>query len=245
MFNISPLWGQVFSSYVPAGVLFSSRPVAQAGEGGAGTTLAISTVSSATSGDEVASLTFSHTAPNDEAAIIVACSQFENTSATVAHIRYGGADMTFQEDTYTDVGGGSFQGAYLYSLTNPPSGANNVVVTFGGNIAAAVCYAVSFVGVNQTVPFGTAGSASANGAPSVNVPSASGDIVVDIFNYYDPSNDDTLTAGAGQTQIFQRRQTTQEVYAGGSSEVATGNPTVMSWTGGSSDFDMVGIAVKD
>lgn len=128
-------------------------------------------------------------------------------------------------------------------LINPASGANTFQISFSNNSIDMVAGVVSFTGVHQTTPSGSCASSNGTGtAPSVNVSSATDEIVVDGIGHTDAA--DTLTAGAGQTERFDTGGAFPIVHGGASTEVGAASVT-MSWTISSSrNWAIIGWGVK-
>jgi hypothetical protein len=165
-----------------------------------------------------------------------------NTSRqTVSSVTYGGVSMT------QVPGGTATQGtlarAELWYLTNPPTGANDVVVTFSAN-AISRAGAISFTGVNQATPLGTAnGANNRTSTATVDVSSATNEVVVDVVAM--ESTSATISAGANQNLGFDSDAGSTNIRAGGSYEAGAGTVT-MSWTISSSkDWAIVAVPLKD
>lgn len=132
--------------------------------------------------------------------------------------------------------------SFLYELINPDSGTNTITVTMGttGNI---ICSAISFVDVHQTTPSGTPSTESANSgtAPSLDISSASDEIVADYVSTLGGAA--TLTVGASQTERTNLSQSASHTQ-GSSTETGAGT-TTMSWTiSGAQKFNHIAVAVK-
>ncbi len=143
--------------------------------------------------------------------------------------------------TMTSIGSqtdGATTKIQMFSLINPPAGLNTVQVTWSGGGVNGVIGAISFTGVNQTTPLGTFASATGTStAPSVNVTSAAGEIVVDTV----VGAGGTLTVDPSQTQ---RWNLTSTVRGGGSTEAGAATVT-MSWTlSASNSWSIGGVSVK-
>jgi hypothetical protein len=153
-----------------------------------------------------------------------------DANATVRSVTYGGTPLS---PVGSAVASGSQNLTQVWALLSPPVGTANVVITLSAmkNVAGG---ATSFFCVNQTTPFGPTGSASGMSATaSVNVASASNQLVLDAVS----GNGDavSLAAAAGQTERYNTGTGTAggNVRAGGSTK--PGAPTVtMSWTLGKS-----------
>lgn len=189
--------------------------------------LAFDAASSATTGGTASTtLTWSHTCNGGNRALIVAVSF--NPIFTVNSITYNGVNMT-RIGGISDVS--PDQGVEQWALSNPASGAHDIVATLSGT-TSIVGGAVSFTGAHQltdrlTGPQTTAKDMVGGTSFSINVPSALDEIVIDAFAINTVT---TLTAGAGQTKRFdQIRDTGLSPQLVGSTEAGAGTVT-MSWT---------------
>lgn len=125
----------------------------------------------------------------------------------------------------------------IWSLSSPPSGADSIRIGIdegdanGVSIAAAV---VTFTGVSQTAPMGTAAGAIGNStAASVTVSSASSELIFDNLAVDDGH---VCTAGAGQTQRYNLRTETGTDGITCAGSTRTGDVSVTtSWAIGSLD----------
>ena len=191
---------------------------------------------SSSGGAAVTSVTWSHTTSGANRALIVGVSFWNGSTQSISGVTYAGTAMT-------NVGGAtdlSNDRAQQWALSNPTTGANNVVVSFSAAVDA-VCGAVSFTGAHQTTASLTGTQATATGtstAPSVNVTSATGEIVIDTLAQFAQTD----TVGAGQTQRWNATFGSED--GAGSTEAGAATVT-MSWTlGASADWALVGVGVK-
>lgn len=173
------------------------------------------------------SITFSHTVGASANYLLVGVSWFDGGGRSITGVTYNGVSMSSvisQEDTST---GNSFK-SHLWKLANPATGANNVVVTFSTTVDDIAAGAASFIGVNATTPLGTAAGASGvSTTATVNVSSATGEMVFDniLFdNRYFPAN-----PAGGQTQRWTQNGSAGNVHGSSSTKAGAGSVT-MSWT---------------
>ena len=171
---------------------------------------------SSASGNSVSSLTWSHTCTGADLILIVGVSWF-GSARTVSGVTYAGTALT-------SVGSANSGGQKMeiFRLVAPATGANNVVVTMS-SAGETVAGAHSYTGVDSTTPLGT--FASAIGGPTVDVTSATDEVVVDCA-----SMDNLLTVGAGQTQRWNISLGGGLTSGAGSSEPGAATVT-MSWSG--------------
>ncbi len=192
---------------------------------------AITTVTSTST----SAATLSHTVgSSDNRLLLVGISSRERS---VTGVTYGGTALTL----VGTLNSGPDCRITIYRLINPPSGTANVVVNFSGTLGkGAVVSATSFRGVDQTTPLGTFNSAiGSSTAPSVNIASASGDLVYDVLAL---KNLTALTANSGQTERWDL--SAGEIRGGGSTEPATTTSTTMSWTTANAKWAIGGVAIK-
>lgn len=102
--------------------------------------------SSGSKGVGSTTLTWSHTCTGSNRTLIVACSS--KTDDYITGVTYGGVSMTLV-DNIVGVSGGDAN--RLYVLTNPASGANNVVITSSASIDL-VGSAASYTGTSSVTP---------------------------------------------------------------------------------------------
>lgn len=148
-------------------------------------------------GNSASSLTYAHTVSGSDRVLYVLFWAFDSVSVSApSGVTYAGVSMTkIAEQVY---GVASRQNMSVWRLIAPATGTNNVVVTCAATQAELNGTALSYTGVHQTTPEGTAvTAASSTGTATVSVTSvASGEVVVGgvgVFNR-------TLTVGSGQTQ---------------------------------------------
>lgn len=126
-------------------------------------------------------------------------------------------------------------------LVNPASGANTLVVTFGGSGAdQRWVNAINITNVHQTVPVDTAATASGTStAPSVVVTSAANDLVISSVS---TDAEGTLTMTVG-TQIAKTQNVgTDTDY--GSAQSAGAATVTHTWTTGLEDWAIGGVSIN-
>jgi hypothetical protein len=111
--------------------------------------------------------------------------------------------------SYANVTRGGTQRLNIFRLIAPATGTNDVVVTTSASspFSAGI---VSYTGVDPTVPLGTSANATGgSGTPTVDVTSASGELVFDYLCMDDGNTTiPTMTPGAGQTSRVNFTTTT-------------------------------------
>lgn len=170
--------------------------------------------------------TWSHTCSGSNRVLFVKVSYYDSGDS-VSGVTYNGVTMTAMPSSL--VSNGQYFVVWYY-LINPATGSNTVSVSFTGTVFDFGGSAVSVTDADQTTAFG--GVATATGTsttPSVNVSSASDELVIDGLSIV---HSGTLSVGAGQTQR------TNEICGGfikhGTSTEGGGATTTMSWTNSSS-----------
>lgn len=180
------------------------------------------------SGTPQTARTFAHTCTGSNRLLVVAvCNDEDGSAVTVSSVTYNGVGLTER----ITVARSNAQRASLWYLTAPATGANNVVVTISAS-QEFVAAAVSFTGVHQTTPLGTAASANGtSGTATVDISSATDELVLDAVSV-NQIGATTYTIGAGQTQRWAKiaiGTANPLVDARGSTEVGA-STTTMSWT---------------
>ena len=170
----------------------------------------------------------------------------ENSATdNIAGVTYGGTALTALTEY---VPGASRFVDHVFYLKNPTVGTANVVVdiTAGVKVTAAM---EQYNGVNQTTPFGTVATNSNAGStgPTVNVSSASGDLITDSLVVVSNTTIPTVAATSPQTEDYEINTgaTTTDIVADGSHKTAAGTSTTMAHTlSASRPWSTVGFAIK-
>ncbi|MGO9111654.1 MAG: DUF4347 domain-containing protein, partial [Thermoguttaceae bacterium] len=217
----------------PAALSDSSVPLNTgllASYGGVLGTIAVDTISSATSGSGGASsLIFSHTvnSGSDSILIVEVAVAHGGANDPVASVTYGGQSLTL-------IGSANLpnnESADLWYLLAPSVGTANVVVNLTGS-CHFVASATDYFGVNQTTPLGTLATATGNSStPTVTVASAIGQLVVDSLVTQGSALSITPT-GPGQIPLWSQNTGTAagDALGGGSYYQAGGSTVTMSWS---------------
>lgn len=184
--------------------------------------LAIDAVSSGAA-NGVTSLTYSHTVSGSDRLLIVWVSWY-HTIAFITGVTYNGVAMT--EIPSGSANSSNYQIAGYY-LVSPALGTNNVVINFSQSIFGTGAGSLSFTGVDQTNPLGTAVAATGGtSTPSVTVSANAGEIVSDGLCII---HNGTLTVGGGQTQQWNAIDSGGNIKYAGSTEAGAAS-TTMSWS---------------
>lgn len=193
-------------------------------------------------GGTVNSMTVSHTASGSNRLVLIDVHHF---NGTISGVTYGGVACTL----VTSVENTSNSALRLarYRLIAPATGAQNAIASFTGDPAVIGALLVhSYTDCDQTTPLGTSASAEGDsaGPATVNVSSASGELVADALFVFNPS----ITAGAGQTvndaDLEFENWGGNDFSSGSSTEAGAGTVT-MSWTFGASGvWNIIGSPLK-
>jgi uncharacterized repeat protein (TIGR02543 family) len=219
----------------------------------AGTIVRDGAVSSSTA-DDVSSISFSHTTGTGSSRLLVVGVSWngDTTARTISSVTFTPSGGSAQNLTAAVSHKHSTQNRYaaLYYLVNPGSGVTGTVaITFSGSVASGiVAGATNFAGVDQTTPIGVTNFADSgsnqNTASSVTLSGLAGNelVIDDVFQGASDSSQ-TLTVGAGQTQLWNNFA--GNTRAAASTEQAGGSSVTMSWTAASSSYwDIVAAAIK-
>ncbi|MEI6607720.1 MAG: hypothetical protein WCP35_20635, partial [Verrucomicrobiota bacterium] len=154
---------------------------------------------------------------------------FNNTNArTVSTVTYGGVAMTLVGSSI--ITGSTTSGSEsIYRLLNPPTGANNLVVTWSGALSySAVVGAITYAGVNQTTPTGTfaSGSSTTTNSPTLNVTSGAGQVV---FAVADGKSTAAYTTTG--TSLWSAMPSSGNTAGAAQSSTAGTATVTLNWTG--------------
>jgi hypothetical protein len=204
--------------------------------------------------DSVNSVTVSHTTPvGANRLMLVGISWNCDGNERVSSVFYGSQDMgtaygTAYEDDDACIA--------IYKLVAPTEGTDNVVVTLDGTLLAdhdIIVGVMTFTGVDQTTPLGTFYSEIGNnsGPATVTVAdSAADDLVFSVFGCEDDCraiavDDETERWNEDPGPTAHPSALSQSELGGGSTELATGSNTQMSWTLTATDhWALGGVAIK-
>lgn len=171
------------------------------------------------------SLTISHTVGAGNLQAVFFMFSFFGSPSSVS--------ATFAGTAMTQIA--SIAGLFIYRLVNPPMGTNNAVASATGGTASRGVV-VSYSGVHQTLPHGTAVTASGSGAgsnPSATVSSTAGQLVIDFVHAQRTlSQAIGLSIGAGQSNLYTTPGFVSDSNDGaiGASYEAGAATNTMTWT---------------
>lgn len=206
------------------------------------------------SGTGVSSLTYSHTCTGSDRVLIVAITWGDTsiTGASITSVTYNGVALT----QYSTRMGGIGLNEVWY-LIAPATGANNIVVTVTNVVPAEapssniVAGSMSFTGVDQTTPLGTAVTAAANSTgPSASVTGVStNNFIFDSLCVGSAgSTQPTITVNGTQTQRWQTKigGAGNRIAGAGSTKASAVGSVTMSWTlSAARQWSLIAVEVKE
>jgi|GEM_PF-2380773 len=189
-------------------------------------------------GLNASSCSFSHTVTGSNTILFVGIASNAASQKYPTLVTYNSVAMT---SVATSTNGGLT--VNLFYLVAPTGGANTVSVTLSGTANAVICGASSYTGVDQTTPLGTAATATGTSVtPSVNVTSATNELVVDVMAATVIS---TPSADASQTSRYATFVSAGSKSTGsGSSDEAGASSVTMSWSISSAPWAIIGVPMK-
>jgi hypothetical protein len=213
-------------------------------DGGVVAQAAVDQSSSATA--NASSLSWSQTVGKGANRLLVVGVSIRNANNPVSSVTYAGNALTLLQARNNDDGSVRVEQWYLLA---PPSGTANVTVNLGNGGGKVVGGAVSFSGVDPVAPFrrpvstGSTGTGTTN--PAIGDSSGASELVLStVATDGDAAN--TLTATAGQTQMWNRAYGTSggDVVGGASTAAGTAGLT-MGWSKGkNSKWALAAVAIK-
>jgi fibronectin-binding autotransporter adhesin len=236
-----------FDASTGLGTGTSGAIIFRSGNSGA-TPLALDATSTQTLAGAATTTSWSHTVTTsgtNRILIVAAHINFRNSSL-VSSITYGGQSLT----KLAAVQNGTADDDEIWYLLNPPTGTNTVIATTTPGLLAstgAVFSATSFVGVNQSIPFGTVATSTGSGtALTVSPPSAAGDIVIGFASR--DATTLTLSQSGTLTQLYPSTAvgtTVGRITGIGSMVTATTTTTTLGWTATvTGNWATIGVALK-
>jgi hypothetical protein len=179
-------------------------------------------------GEDVSSLSVSHTvANNNNRLLLVGISLKRNKSdATVTSVNYGSQPMS-QVGTEEIDDDGDEGRMYIYRLTAPNVGTANVVANFSDDPDKGVVVGVtSFSGVEQSNPLGAFFSNAGDKSDPIlsGIVSAPDEIVYDVLAFKDKSA--TISSADGGQTIRYNRDSGDEIKGAASTKIGSASTTV-------------------
>ncbi len=208
--------------------------------------LAFDAATGSSAGAGGTTLTYSHTTSGSNRGLFVGAGCLDSiTAPEISGVTYAGVSMSPAGSVLNDVVTPDVEiRATGWTLVDPASGPNNVVVSYAASGAEVGSCAVSFTDANQTDMAGTPATATgATATAIVDATSAADEIVVDFV--YTAQN--TVTVGSLQTSRNEQENINFESSCGSSTELGAAT-TTMSWSLGteglSNHWAIVAVPIK-
>lgn len=199
------------------------------------------------SGHQTGDITLAHTLVSGGQYLYTVVANDYYTNGPVSGITYAGTGMSEIGRVQNTTG---VVEVMIYRLASPASGSNDVVVSVGGSGGWIRAWAISFAGINTTTPNGTVqGQSAYTSTPSVNVASASDDLVIGASMIWDASPSGSGLDYQDGTAIWELVGWDplygEDTYAAGR-EVAAGTTTTFDFSNSSSNGQAatIGVAIK-
>lgn len=192
--------------------------------------------------ESASSTSFTHiTGAGSNRLLLVGIAAYTGSSTRqVTSVTYAGQSLSLVARRRNgSTGTGNITLTELWRLVNPPTGSGTVAVTLNGSSLGWVAGATTFTGVDQTTPLGTVAVASGStGTPTVNVASASNELVFDVMAREWPG---TATPGTNQTELWE--QSDADDVLGAASTKAGAASVTMAWSTNNNTYPWSQIAV--
>lgn len=191
------------------------------------------------SGDEVSSLTVSHTTTTESNRLLLVAVAAEDATAgtdqEVSGITYDGTAMTNVSAFPTDA----YHRLELWYLLAPSTGANNIIVTFKGTVGdsgkGVSVAGVSYYGVRQVAPI-ISGAEVMVSTTSFSYPMVvSGRYILAVSTALINTATNTLTVGSNQTQRANITQAGSHVHSFSEQSVTDPSHIDLTWTVNNAD----------
>lgn len=182
-------------------------------------------------------VSFSHTASVDTTAIVITCGYTDTDKAI--RVSYGG---TLVNTATTSVSGSPAQKIEMWYLTNPPTGANTVLVKQHATASGhRQCAALTVEGTDTTDAKDSDGTNSFSSATSqqVSITTTVDDVLlIDVIHIKNTSA--TLTQDGSQTQTFTF-QASNHTTEGSRKVATTAGAHTMDWTTSASESGYIAV----
>jgi len=190
-------------------------------------------------------LSFSHNAGSGANRLVLVAVTLGRQTGIDGVPLYGGVPMIFEGRERITSGSGPRNTVYIYSLVNPPTGAQSITVNVEddeGNANGVVAGAVSFSGVNTSDPLGPFVGTSDDNDNSVSL-SVSTEPNAIVFSALSRTYDQSPTLGVGQVQRWDLETSNSEDDAKGTASTkAISSGTSTSITYGNLDDERYALA---
>lgn len=199
--------------------------------------IAYDNAASTSSAANVASLTTaSWTISGSDRILMAGVMSGAGTPVSPNAVKWGGSGGTALTQKGSTLSFRTFGRVSQWYLIAPTASSDTLYCSWASNQDETALGGASYTGVDQSTPHGTQATATSDAGsqdPTVNVSSASGELVVDVAAILDENGArTTLTVGASQTARVDIDQVGGAAYESfGMSEEAGAGTVTMSWTG--------------
>jgi hypothetical protein len=178
------------------------------------------------------STSFSHTCTGPNLCLyLVVTGWWVDGTALITSVTYNGVALTSVANSGVSTGQDRVQ---IWRLVAPATGPNTIVITWSGGSANLLFQAISYSGVHQVTPDGSAAIATGGTGtnPSVSQATTAGDVVIDGVAEDSAANTATFTmnSSTGRTQVFNGTANGTGEIVGISRHDNPANPQTMGWT---------------
>ncbi len=227
--------GNGLSRVVPTSGIFTSSPTLSKQSAVLGVNGNFKTSSGGSTTGSLTSTAFTPTGANR--LLMVSIGSVVGANNAVSAVSCGGVSLI----KLTEAVSAGFKIEFWY-LKNVAASSGTLTINWpaGNSLEATVGYSCLF-NVDQGSTFLTTANASgATAASSLNVPSQSGDIVIDAVAV----KDNLFAAGTGQTELFSAGTNSVDIRSSWKASASAAATTNMAWTGLSSSWVTVGVGIK-
>ena len=227
--------GNGLSRVVPTSGTFTSSPTLSKQSAILGVNGNVKTSSGGSTTGSLTSVAFTPTGTNR--LLMVSIGSVVGANNAVSAVTCGGLSLI----KLTEAVSAGFKIEFWY-LKNVAASSATLTINWpaGNNLEATVGYSCLY-NVDQASTFlTTANTSGATAASSLNVPSQSGDIVIDAVAV----KDNLFAAGTGQTELFSAGTNSVDIRSSWKASATAGTTTNMAWTGLASSWVTVGVGIK-
>jgi len=192
--------------------------------------IAINSAANSVSGSQ----TWTHTCSGDNRVLVVFATYWSGSSV-ITGCTYNGVPMTQQQNV---VDGYNFA---IFTLVNPPTGANTVSVSLSTTGATFSAASVSLTGADQTNPVDVVRTPVSATSLSFTT-NYDNSFLIDAITQ---NSNTAVTAGAGQTQRWNYIPVSNREYAGSTKPTTTKGSYSTSWSNTSGFIRIAGIAIRE
>ena len=197
-------------------------------------TCSVTEASSVTEADPQ-TVVFTPEAGSDRVVVVdVGARDNETTTVDVASVTSSAGGTYTRFDAHVGTSGGGDIRVFRYYSTDFAAGSQTLSVDYTGSVLTSTVAVYTCFGVNTASPWRGAATKGANGSASgtgsIDVPSAVGDLVLDLIHVRSAGTSVSPSAGAGQTAIYSIANAGDNDDTGASFEAGAAGNVTMSWT---------------